>query len=84
MARGWESKSVEAQQHESAAPSSPAKPRLTREQADRVRQLEGLQLSLENIQQQLDLTLGERHRFILTQAKSELQEKILRVRSLMV
>ena len=35
MARGWESKSIEAQQEDAASEQTLKKPRLTREQADR-------------------------------------------------
>ena len=48
MARGWESKSVEAQveaqQDEAAARNTPEKPRLTQEAAVRLREQENLRL----------------------------------------
>jgi len=53
MARGWESKSVEAQQEDAAARTSSEKPRLTREETARVRDRENLRLSLQSVLEQL-------------------------------
>ena len=79
MARGWESKSVEAQQQEAADTNAPAKPRLTREQADRLREEEHLRLSLLRVQEQLKQNPGTRHRTMLEQAKADLQARIERL-----
>jgi ABC-type phosphate transport system auxiliary subunit len=76
MARGWESKSVEAQQAEAAENRKEPKPRLTREQATRIRQLEGLRLSRKRILQQLEAAHDPRHREMLTAALSELDKQI--------
>lgn len=76
MARGWESKSVEAQQDEAAARTSPAKARLTPQQADRLRQKENLRLSLQNIIQQLEQSRDQRHRTMLENARADLERKI--------
>jgi hypothetical protein len=76
MARGWESKSVEAQQDEAAARTMPEKPRLTREAADRVREKDGLQLALQNVIQQLERSHDSRHRLMLESARSDLQRQI--------
>ena len=75
MARGWESKSVEAQQDEAAEKSTPGNPRLTREAAARIREKESLRLSLQNVVQQLERSLNARHRSMLEQAKSDLERK---------
>jgi hypothetical protein len=76
MARGWESKSVEAQQDEAAGRSTPAKPRLTREAAARLHEKESLRLSLQRVLQQLEGSRNERHRAMLEQARSDLERKI--------
>ena len=76
MARGWESKSVEAQQEEAAQTSILAKPRLTREQADRLREQESLRLSLKSVVVQLGLNPNPRRREMLKRAQAELERKI--------
>jgi hypothetical protein len=76
MARGWESKSVEAQQEEAAEANATAKPRLTREEADRLHERESLRLSLKRVVEQLERTQNPRHRQMLEQAKADLGKKI--------
>jgi hypothetical protein len=76
MARGWESKSVEAQQDEAAGRTAPEKPRLTREAAARLRERESLRLSLQRVSQQLERSLNARHRSMLEQARADLERKI--------
>jgi hypothetical protein len=76
MARGWESKSVEAQQDEAAEKSTPEKPRLTREAAARLREMESLRLSLQNVLQQIEHSHSTRYRSMLEQARSDLERKI--------
>ena len=76
MARGWESKSVEAQQDEAASASTPGKPRLSKEAAARVREKENIRLSFQNVMQQLDRTQDARRRAILEQALAELKLKM--------
>lgn len=76
MARGWESKSVEAQQEEATRPSGAAKPRLTREEADRRRELESLRLSLNRIAAQLESSKNGQHRQMLEQAKADLESRM--------
>ncbi|MFZ0772800.1 MAG: hypothetical protein WAN08_15395 [Candidatus Sulfotelmatobacter sp.] len=76
MARGWESKSLEAQQDEAAGRSASAKPRLTREQAARLREHESLRLSLRNIVERLERSQNSRHCEMLQQAKADLERKI--------
>ena len=53
MARGWESKSVEAQQAEAGEARPAAKPRLTREEALRLRERENLRLARQHVLEQL-------------------------------
>ena len=76
MARGWESKSVEAQQEEAAGRTTPEKPHLTREEADRLREKETLRLSLQNVVQQLERSHNPRHRALLEQALADLERKL--------
>jgi hypothetical protein len=82
MARGWESKAVEAQQTEAAERNKPAKARLTPEERDRLRKIENLHLSLENVKQQLERTRQARHRAVLERAMAELEERIQQLGSL--
>jgi hypothetical protein len=76
MARGWESKSVEAQQDEAAGRTTSDKPHLTREEADRVREREALRLSLQSVVQRLQHSRDPRHRAMLEQALTDLERKI--------
>jgi hypothetical protein len=76
MARGWESKSVEAQQDEATRENTSDKPQLTREQADRLREKEALRLSLESVNQQLARTQNPRRRVMLEQALADLERKL--------
>jgi hypothetical protein len=76
MARGWESKSVEAQQDEAATRRTSEKPRLTREDAARLRETETLRLSLRNVLQQLERSHDARHRAMLQEALAELERRI--------
>lgn len=76
MARGWESKSVEAQQEDAAVGNSPQKPRLTRQEAARIREKESLRLSLRNIEAQLGHSKNLQHREMLECARADLQRKI--------
>jgi hypothetical protein len=80
MARGWESKSIEAQQDEASARTTPDKPRLTREAAARLREKENLRLSLQNVVQQLERSSNARHRAMLEQAQSDLERRIQELR----
>lgn len=76
MARGWESKSVEAQQADAAERSAPAKPRLTAEQAGQLRAKEGLLLSCRRIQHELQATRNQGYREMLEMALAELNDRL--------
>ena len=76
MTRGWESKSVEAQQEDASARTALAKPRLTREEAGRLREKESLRLSLQRVVQELEQSRNPRLRSMLEQAQADLQRKI--------
>jgi hypothetical protein len=76
MARGWESKSVEAQQEASEQSVKPRAPRLTREEAAHRRQAEILNLSRQRVAQQLASSRDPRHRQMLEEALADLDKKI--------
>ena len=75
MARGWESKSVEAQQAEAAQNSEPG-PKLTPAQAAREREKEGLRLSRKRILQQISTSQNPRYQKLLQDALAELDDKL--------
>jgi len=76
MARGWESKSVEAQQAEAAEARSASKPRLTREDAARLREKEGLRLTRRRILELLKSNPRARHAEMLSAALREVEAKL--------
>ena len=76
MARGWESKSVEAQQAEASEKSSTPRSRLSPEEAATRRQREVLRLSRQRIAQQLATVQNPRHRKMLQDALAELDLKL--------
>lgn len=77
MARGWESKSVEAQLDEAeAAQQSEFKRELTPEQAEKVRQRELLTMSRQRVAQLIATTTNDRYRKLLEQELQALDEKL--------
>jgi hypothetical protein len=77
MARGWESKSIEAQQEEAKEKSRrPEGKVLSPQQAARKRELEGLMLSRQRINEQLSAMQDPRRRAMLEQALRDLEAKI--------
>lgn len=76
MARGWESKSVEAQQAEAFDEKQTSRSSISPEQADRQRQLDGLALSRRRVLQQIEASYDLRHRAMLEQALSDLDRQI--------
>ena len=76
MARGWESKSVEAQQDEAAQQSSNSRVRLTPEQAARSREQENLRLARQRVVQQIESSQNPRHRKVLQNALADLDQKL--------
>lgn len=77
MARGWESKSVEAQ-IESAAGKEPAKrePELTAAQLQLLRDRENLELSRTRITRELSTSTNPRYQQILRKALADLNAKL--------
>jgi hypothetical protein len=80
MARGWESKSVEAQ-IESAAARQPVDrgPDLTPEQLQLLRDKESIQLSLTRVQRELVAAANPRYQQILRKAIADLEMKLARL-----
>lgn len=76
MARGWESKSVEAQQAEAVQNLEQKRQRLTPEQIAKKKQLEGLLLSRANTARQLGAARDPRHRQMFEDALAELDRRI--------
>jgi hypothetical protein len=76
MARGWESKSVEAQQDEARDKSSQRRPAMSPEQAARWREQESLRLSRKRVLHQLEASTNPRHRKLLEEALADLDRKL--------
>lgn len=80
MARGWESKSVEAQQNEaSSGTSEPQKRKLTPEELEREHKKAELLLSRRRVAQQLEASSNERYSAMLRQALADLEAQIARL-----
>jgi hypothetical protein len=76
MARGWESKSVEGQQADTAEKPGPHRVAMSLQEAARQRELESLRLTRQNILQQLERAHDPRHRRMLEAALAELQHRM--------
>jgi hypothetical protein len=76
MARGWESKSIEAQQAEASEKSSAPRLKLSREEASRQREIEVLRLSRQRVLQELGASQHEQRRKVLEEALRELDKKL--------
>lgn len=76
MARGWESKSVEAQQAEAGEQAKEPRARLTAKEATLVRQREGLRLDRQRVLQQMGASSNPRHQKLLQDALADLDQKL--------
>lgn len=76
VARGWESKSVEAQQSEAAEKSSKPRTRMSPEQAAHCRERETLRLARQRVLHQIEASANPRHRGLLETSLSELDERL--------
>jgi hypothetical protein len=77
VARGWESKSVEAQQADAGAESNKQHSRkMSATEAALVREKESLRLSRQRVIQQLQVSQNPRHRAVLEQALAELEARL--------
>jgi len=79
MARGWESKSVEAQQADAATKSDKPSVKLSPETAARLRNTETLRLSRQSVLAQLRAAQNPRHRQLLEDELAELDQKLSRL-----
>jgi hypothetical protein len=76
MARGWESKAVEAQQAEASESRPVARPPLSPAEKLKLQKREGLLLDRKRVLQQLEQAGSERYRTMLQQALAQLDRKI--------
>lgn len=76
MARGWESKSVESQQTETA---SEKKARVTAEELERARKRESLELSRTRVTRELETARTETHRAALQNALQFLDDELAKL-----
>lgn len=81
VARGWESKSVEAQQAEAGEKTPPAHSKLSAEEAVVFRQRESLRLARQRVLQQVERSTNPRHRQLLQNALADLDEKLSKLAS---
>jgi uncharacterized protein involved in exopolysaccharide biosynthesis len=82
MARGWESKSVEQQQEERAEQRTTSRAPISPDQQQLNRKVEGLRLSLERLNQQLQAAANPRHRQMLEQSIAELDSQLASLQQL--
>lgn len=76
MARGWESKSVEAQQEEAKNRPVSARTQLSPAEIVKIKQKEGLLLSRRRVLEQLRVAHNARHKEMLEAALVDLDAKI--------
>ena len=79
MARGWESKSVEAQQAEAVDKSAPRRPKMSATEAAASREKESLRLSRQRVLQQIEASSNPRHRKLLEDALTDLEAELRRL-----
>jgi hypothetical protein len=76
VARGWESKSVEAQQAEASEKPSQRRSPMSVEEAARWREKESLRLSRQRVLEQLQASQNPRHRKLIEDTLADLDEKL--------
>jgi hypothetical protein len=76
MARGWESKGVEAQQAEASDKSSKPRVRVSAKEAARTREQENLRLARNRVLQQIETVSNSQHRSLLQKALDDLEGKL--------
>ena len=76
MARGWESKAVEAQVEAANEEPADAKPRLSPEQLENQRKKSTLTLARAQVLQQLEASSNPRHRNMLETALADLDTEL--------
>jgi len=75
MARGWESKSIEAQQDE-AARKKTVKPAMTADQRSKLERRRSLELALARAVDDLSRASSPHHRRMLEQARHALEQQL--------
>jgi hypothetical protein len=81
VARGWESKSVEAQQAEAADKAAKTRTKMTVLEAAIFREKENLRLSRQRVLKQLEGSSDPRHRKLLDDSLADLDEKLSKLGS---
>jgi molecular chaperone DnaK (HSP70) len=76
MARGWESKAVEAQIETAEARTATRQPKLTPEEIEKSRQRESLLLSRNRVLQDLQQSSNSRYRKMLSDALAHLDARL--------
>ena len=76
VARGWESKSVEAQQAEAGEKSSQTGKKMSPEEAVRWREKENLRLARQRVIQQLETSQNPRHRKLMEETLAHLDKRL--------
>ena len=76
VARGWESKAVEAQVEAANEEPAEAKPRLSAEQLENRRRKSTLSLARAQVLQQLEASSNPRHRTMLERALADLDAEL--------
>ena len=76
MARGWESKSIEAQQAEASQGEKPSRRRLSAQETELVRKRETLLLQRKLLLQQLQQVSNDRHRAMLEAGLAHVDEQL--------
>jgi DNA-directed RNA polymerase sigma subunit (sigma70/sigma32) len=76
VARGWESKSIEAQQADAGEQVKEPRVKLTAKEATVVREREGLSLARKRVLQQIEASSNPRHRQLLEDALADLDRKL--------
>lgn len=79
VARGWESKSVEAQQADASEKPAKLRAKMSTEEAARWREKESLRLARQRVLQQIEASTNPRHRRLMQDALTELDERIGRL-----
>ncbi|MFP5264596.1 MAG: hypothetical protein ACLGJB_22140 [Blastocatellia bacterium] len=79
MARGWESKAVEAQMESASEAAAARKKQLTPAEIEATRKRESLLLSRARVLQELQQSRNPRYQEVLTRALADLDEKLARL-----
>lgn len=79
MARGWESKSIEAQQAQASEKPAKSRPPMSAKEAARAREKGNLHLARQRVWHQLESTGNARHRTLLQAELTDLDQKLSRL-----